>query len=74
MMEMPTITFISFCGTNLCARAPRYMPTKPPRPKRIPKGQSGMGDAPMVVGMTLKNNAPAAEVMNVPMSVAPAMV
>ena len=74
MREMPRITFINFCGTNFWARAPRYMPMNPPRPKRIPKGQSGIGEMPLVAWITLKNSAPANDVMNVPMSVAPAMV
>lgn len=74
MMAVPTNILINFCGMYFCVFAPRYMPTKPPMPKRIPKVQSGMGEAPCVTGSTLKNRAPATEVMNVPIKVAPAMV
>jgi len=73
MIAVPTMILINFCGTYFCVFAPRYMPMNPPIPKRIPRGQSGMGETPCVEGRTLKNKAPATEVMNVPMSVAPAM-
>ena len=73
MIALPTKTLMNFCGTYFCVFAPRYMPTNPPMPKRMPKGQSGMGEAPCVVGSTVKNRAPATEVMNVPIKVAPAI-
>jgi hypothetical protein len=74
MMAKPTINLITFCGTYFWVFAPRYMPMNPPIPKRTPNGQSGMGDTPLVIGRTLKNNAPATEAINVPISVAPEMV
>ncbi len=40
-MIIPKPMRITLPEKNFCRRAPRYMPTKPPTPKRAPRAQSG---------------------------------
>jgi hypothetical protein len=64
IMATPTIYLMAYCVKYFCVFAPRYMPAKPPMPKRTLSGQFGMGDIPFVAGMNLKDRAPAADVRN----------
>ena len=43
-MITTSIHLIFLAGTNFWQRAPRYIPAMPPRPKRMPKSQSGATD------------------------------
>ena len=50
---VPSMSLMAFWGTNFWNRAPRYMPTNPPAPKRKPSSQSGEVAIPAFAGMML---------------------
>ena len=61
--------------SRFCTRAPRYMPSRPPRPKSAPSHQSGASlGSPSSGSATVKKPTATTEVSQLPVRVAPAMV